>query len=262
MMEKALPKVSLVGAGPGDPELITLKGILALNTADVVLYDALIDPTLLKHAPEHALRVFVGKRNGSRTNPQEETNQLCVYYAKKYGHVVRLKGGDPFVFGRGAEEIDYIEQFGIKTEVIPGISSSVSVPASAGIPVTKRGVSESFWVITGTTSSGSLSEDLKLAAQSTATVVVLMGTKKLAEIVAVYQRLNLSQTPIAIIQSGTTKEEKVAAGTMEDIEAKVADQNISAPAVIVIGEVVRESPRLMEVYREAVFTKKYACFER
>src|SRR5690606_17092198 len=184
MSQIITPRLTLVGAGPGDPELITLKGILALGKADVVLYDALVDKSLLKYATEKALKIYVGKRNGSRDNPQEETNQLIVDYALKYGHVVRLKGGDPFVFGRGAEEIEYAQQFGIKTEMVPGITSSSAVPAGQGIPVTKRGVSESFWVITGTTSAGQLSNDLHLAARSTATVVVLMGTKKLGEIVS------------------------------------------------------------------------------
>jgi uroporphyrin-III C-methyltransferase len=256
MMEKTIPKVTLVGAGPGDPELITLKGILALNKADVVLYDALIDPVLLNHAPAKALRIFVGKRSGSKQNPQEETNQLCVYYAQKHGHVVRLKGGDPFVFGRGAEELDYIHQFGIKTEVIPGISSSVAVPASAGIPVTKRGVSESFWTITGTTSAGKLSKDLLLAARSSATVVLLMGTRKLPEIVQVYRELGLEEKPIAIVQNGTTKGERIVAGTISDIEWKAREGGIGSPAVIVVGEVVRESPKLMEIYQEVAFASK------
>lgn len=258
MIHDIQPRVTLVGAGPGDPELITLKGVLALNKADVVLYDALIDPVLLDHAPDHALKVFVGKRNGSLMNPQEDTNALCVHYAKKYGHVVRLKGGDPFVFGRGAEEIDYISQFGIHTEVVPGISSAVSVPASMGIPVTKRGVSESFWVITGTTSCGQLSKDLFLASQSTATVIVLMGTKKLREIASHYKQIGLGHMPIAVIQSGTTRDEKVASGTMLDIEATVHAKKIEAPAIIVIGEVVRESPKLMDVYSEVVLSKRYA----
>lgn len=256
MMNDTRPKVSLVGAGPGDPELITLKGVLALNNADVVLYDALINPILLNHAPENSLKIFVGKRNGNKSNPQEDTNQLCVHYAKEYGHVVRLKGGDPFVFGRGAEELDYIHQFGIPTEVIPGISSSVAVPAAAGIPVTKRGISESFWVITGTTSSGELSSDLILASQSKATVVLLMGTKKLGEIVQVYKAQNLEQKPIAIVQSGTTKDEKIVAGTIMDIEGKALKSGIGSPAIIIVGEVVRESPKLMEVYQEALFASK------
>lgn len=246
------PKVTLVGAGPGDPELITLKAVLALNTADVVLYDALIDPVLLRHAPATALKIFVGKRVGKHSTAQEDTNQLCVSLAKKHGHVVRLKGGDPFVFGRGAEEIEYIEAFGIPTALVPGITSAIAVPASAGIPVTKRGVSESFWVVTGTTTSGELSRDLALAAQSTATVVVLMGTKKLPEIVATYQVAGKANLPIAIIQSGTTREEKTTAGFIHDIEQKAAENQVEAPAIIIIGEVVRESTRLAEVYREVV----------
>ena len=229
------PKVTLVGAGPGDPELITLKAVLALNKADVVLYDALIDPVLLDHAPKTALKIFVGKRVGKHSHPQEDTNQFCVTLAKKHGHVVRLKGGDPFVFGRGSEEIEYIEAFGVPTELIPGITSAIAVPASAGIPVTKRGVS-----------------DLALAAQSTATVVVLMGTRKLAEISQVYRKFGKADLPIAIIQSGTTRDEKITAGYIGDIEQKAAENNVEAPAIIIIGDVVRESMKLAEVYREAV----------
>ncbi|PZX59831.1 uroporphyrin-III C-methyltransferase [Algoriphagus ratkowskyi] len=246
------PKVSLVGAGPGDPELITLKAVLALNKADVVLYDALIDPVLLEHAPDSALKIFVGKRVGKHSQPQEDTNQLCVSLAKKHGHVVRLKGGDPFVFGRGSEEIEYIEAFGVATEMIPGITSAIAVPASAGIPVTKRGVSESFWVVTGTTTAGELSKDLALAAQSTATVVVLMGTRKLEEIAQVYRRFGKADLPIAIIQSGTTNEEKITAGFIGDIVQKAEEAKVEAPAIIIIGEVVRESIKLAEVYQEVV----------
>ncbi|SNS09193.1 uroporphyrinogen-III C-methyltransferase [Belliella buryatensis] len=252
MRRESKPKVTLLGAGPGDPELITLKGILALNKADVVLYDALIDPVLLKHAPAQAIKIFVGKRVGKHSLPQEDTNKLCVENALKHGHVVRLKGGDPFVFGRGSEEIDYIEAFGIPTEVISGISSSVAVPAQVGIPVTKRGVSESFWVITGTTSSGEISRDIALAAQSTATVVILMGTKKLPEIVSLYQQYDRNDLPIAIIQNGTTKEEKLVAGYIDDILIKAENAKIAAPAIIIIGEVVKESYRLKEIYQEVV----------
>lgn len=256
MMNEIRPRVTLVGAGPGDPELITLKGVFALNKADVVLYDALIDVSLLKHAPDKALKIFVGKRNGSSKNPQEETNRLCVHYAKKYGHVVRLKGGDPFVFGRGAEELDYIHQFGIKTDVVPGISSTVAVPAAAGIPVTKRGVSESYWVITGTTSNGELSRDLLLASKSKATVVLLMGTRKLDEIIHIYEAQGFSDKAIAIIERGTTRDEKIVAGTIADIANKVHKHQIGAPAIIIIGEVVRESPRLRAVYEEVVYENK------
>jgi uroporphyrin-III C-methyltransferase len=198
------------------------------------------------------LKIFVGKRVGKHNTPQEDTNQLCVELARKHGHVVRLKGGDPFVFGRGGEEIEYIEAFGIPTAVIPGITSAIAVPANAGIPVTKRGVSESFWVVTGTTTSGELSKDLALAAQSTATVVVLMGTKKLGEIVDTFRKVGKDNLPIAIIQSGTTREEKITAGLIRDIEQKAVESQVEAPAVIIVGEVVKESLLLAEVYREAV----------
>lgn len=255
MSQIITPQLTLVGAGPGDPELITLKGILALAKADVVLYDALVDKSLLKHATKNAIKIFVGKRNGSRDNPQRDTNSLIVHYALNYGHVVRLKGGDPFVFGRGAEEIDFAQQFGIMTEVIPGITSSISVPAAQGIPVTKRGISESFWVITGTTSNGQLSKDLHLAAQSTATVVVLMGTKKLGEIVSSFLQAGKPSTPIALIQNGTMAQEKLVAGTIEDIEQKVLVSGIGAPAVIIIGEVVKQSPKLMEIYQDVVYSQ-------
>ena len=119
MSERIEPRLTLVGAGPGDPELITLKGVLALAKADVVLYDALVDRALLQHAPKSSLKIFVGKRNGSHANPQGETNQLIVHYALKYGHVDRLKGGDPFVFGRGSEAIDYASKIGIPAAVCP-----------------------------------------------------------------------------------------------------------------------------------------------
>jgi uroporphyrin-III C-methyltransferase len=252
MISNVNPKVTLVGAGPGDPELITLKGILALNKADVVLYDALIDHSLLKHAPDKALKIFVGKRSGRHVSPQDETNRLCVEHALKNGHVVRLKGGDPFVFGRGSEEIDYIQAFGIPTEVIPGISSAIAVPGAADIPVTKRGIAESFWVITGTTTQGELSKDLLLAANSSATVVVLMGVKRLGEIVNAYREAKREDLPIAIIQSGTTRDQKIVAGRIMDIEQKAIEGKISSPAIIIIGEVVKESHQLMNIYHNAM----------
>ena len=230
-------KLTLVGAGPGDPELITLKGIRALAAADIVMYDALTHPDLLDHCRPSALKVFVGKRFGELSCTQEEINPLIVHYAQQYGHVVRLKGGDPFVFGRGYEEIEFARQHGIETEVIPGLSSSYAVPALAGIPLTTRGVSESFWVVTGTTKTGQLSDDMHLAAQSTATVVVLMGMHKLVDIMAIFDRNGKGETPVAIIQNGTMPDEKVALGTVSTIVDVVAQQAVSSPAIIVVGDV-------------------------
>ncbi|PKP09060.1 MAG: uroporphyrinogen-III C-methyltransferase [Bacteroidetes bacterium HGW-Bacteroidetes-3] len=243
------PKVTLVGAGPGDPELITVKGAKALKEANVVLYDALINRELLKYAPT-AKKIFVGKRKGMHSHSQDEINELIVKSAFEYGHVVRLKGGDPFVFGRGAEEIDYIESFGIETEVISGISSAMAVPASQGITLTKRGIAESFWVITGTTSNRKLSNDVFLAAQSTATIVILMGMSKLSEIVAIFKKFNKENVPTAIIQNGTTKNEKIGVGTIDSILEVVETQKLSSPAIIVIGEVVKHSAKLRAFYQE------------
>lgn len=230
-------QLTVVGAGPGDVELITLKAIKALQAADVVLYDALVDVALLEYAP-NAEHIFVGKRKGCYAYQQEQINDLIVSRAKTHGHVVRLKGGDPFVFGRGAEEMEYAASKGIKVAMVPGISSSVAVPASQNIPVTKRGAAESFWVITGTTKDHKLSSDVALAAQSNATIVILMGMGKLAEIVDLFKQEGKADMPIAIIQNGTREDEKLGIGTISTIEQIVVQCQLSNPAIIVVGEVV------------------------
>ena len=143
------PKLTLVGAGPGDPDLISVKGVKALKQANVILYDALIDPILLNYAKKDCQKVYVGKRAGIHSLSQEEINQLIVDYALKFGHVVRLKGGDPFVFGRGFEELLFATTNGLEIAVIPGITSAIAVPAIQGIPITSRGINESFWVLPG-----------------------------------------------------------------------------------------------------------------
>jgi uroporphyrin-III C-methyltransferase len=246
------PKVTLVGAGPGDPDLLTLKGVKALAEANVVLYDALANEAIMKHAPKNALKLFVGKRMGAHEYSQEQINQLIVDNALTYGNVVRLKGGDPFVFGRGSEEIEYAASFGIPTFVVPGISSAIAVPAYQGVSLTKRGVSESFWVITGTTSDRNLSHDVALAAQSSATVVILMGMSKLAQIVSLFQKESKGATPIAIIQNGTTALEKVGVGTINTIQEVVAQHKLTSPAIIVIGEVVKESSKFKGFFEEFI----------
>ncbi len=234
------PKLTLVGAGPGDVELITLKGLNALKTADVVLYDALVNKELLKAAPENSLKIYVGKRNNLHTYTQDQINSLIIDLAFTHGHVVRLKGGDPFVFGRGQEEIDYAYAFNIETHVVPGISSSISVPALSGIPVTHRGVSESFWVITGTTKENKLSADILLAAKTNATIVILMGLSRLKEITEVFQNENKGHVAVSIIQNGSLPDQKIALGVIDTIVKVAEKENIKAPAVIVIGEVVKQ----------------------
>jgi len=249
------PKVTLIGAGPGDPDLITVKGVKALKKADVILYDALINRELLEYAQTNAKLIFVGKRKDFHRYSQDEINELIVKNAFEFGNVVRLKGGDPFIFGRGSEEVEYIESFGIETEVISGISSSMAVPGSQGISLTKRGVAESFWVITGTTSERKLSQDVYLAAQSTATVVILMGMSKLNEIVSIFQQFEKGDIPTAIIQNGTTKNEKLGLGTIDSIVEVVERKELSAPAIIVIGEVVKKSNKLKSFYENINFDK-------
>src|SRR5665647_698269 len=196
--------LSLVGAGPGDPELITLKAIKTIAAASVILYDALANEELLNYASPSAIKKFVGKRYGCHALSQQEINRLIIEYARSHGNVVRLKGGDPFVFGRAQEEIAAARNAGIAVQVIPGISSAIAVPASQMIPLTCRGVNESFWVTTGTTQSGEISKDIKLAAQSSATVVILMAMSKLEAIMDIFIANGKADTPVAIIQDGTT----------------------------------------------------------
>ncbi|MCP4520364.1 MAG: uroporphyrinogen-III C-methyltransferase [Cytophagales bacterium] len=235
------PKLILVGAGPGDPDLISVKGMKALQSADVVLYDALAHPDLLKYA-ENAECFFVGKKVGVCQFKQEDIHELIVKYAHAKGTVVRLKGGDPYIFGRGHEELLYAEKYGVKVEVVPGISSCYSVPELQQIPLTRRGINESFWVVTGTTRNHELSEDIRMAVHSSATVVVLMGMRKLAQIVELYQEAGRGNTPIGIIQNGSWDSEKVGLGRMNTILEIVEDKQLSSPAIIVIGEVVTLHP--------------------
>lgn len=244
------PKLTVVGAGPGDVDLITLKAIKALKSADVVLYDALVNKELLEYVNKKAELIFVGKRRGCYKYQQEQINDLIVARANSHGHVVRLKGGDPFIFGRGAEEMEFAASHQIEVAVVPGISSSLAVPAYQNIPLTKRGSSESFWVITGTTKEHKISGDVQLAAKSNATVVVLMGMSKLPQIVALFQKEGKQDLPVAIIQEGTTSREKVGIGTVNTILNVVKEQELSNPAIIVLGDVVNHRAILQSVQQE------------
>jgi len=239
------PKLTLVGAGPGDPELISLKAIKALSQADVVLYDALVNADLLAYAPAEALKVFVGKRLGRCEYAQKDINDLIVYYALHHGHVVRLKGGDPFVFGRGYEEMSHAKGFHIETHIVPGISSCIAVPEMQQIPLTCRGINESFWVLTGTTMNHELSKDIQLAARTTATLVILMGMKNLRQIADIFHACGKAHTPVAIIQQGTWADEKIVVGSIATIVDLAEAGGLSNPAVIVIGEVVSVHPQFV-----------------
>ncbi len=254
---KSKPKLILVGAGPGDPELISVKGLKALQKAKVVLYDALVHTDLLDEIPKDAVKVFVGKRAGKHSFKQEQINKLIVKYALTFGEVVRLKGGDPFVFGRGKEEVEFAANYGVENEVIPGLSSSTSLPALQGISLTQRNVNESFWVLTGTKSDGSISADLKLAAQSTATVVVLMGRRKLEQIASLYQAQGRGELPVAVIQNGSLPNEKVVLGKVSNIAQRADAKGIGTPAIIVLGEVVGQHPKYVYQFIEQELSLPY-----
>ena len=233
-------RVVLVGAGPGDPELITVKGLGWLRRAEVVVHDQLVSPCLLDEAPPRALRIFAGKRAGQHCLPQSAITALLVHHAEAGRLVVRLKGGDPFVFGRGGEEAAACAAAGIACEVVPGVSSAVAVPAGAGIPVTHRGLASSFAVVTGHEDPDKPGGrvDWERLAGAVDTIVVLMGTAALPEIV---RRLLAAgrdpATPAAVISRGTTAAEAVVTGSLADIARRAA--HLPSPCTIVIGDVVR-----------------------
>ncbi len=242
MVPSTQPRVYLVGAGPGDPELLTLRALKVLQSARVVLFDALIGEGILDYAPVDALRVFVGKRAGKHRVPQSEIQEMLVYYAQKFGQVVRLKGGDPFVFGRGYEEQSYLESHHIQVEVVPGISSALAVPTAAQVPLTSRGISHGFWVVTGTTSSGELAHDVQLAARSTATVVVLMGMRKIREITRLFAKVGKADCPAMVVINGTLPGQQCIKGKVRDLAEAVVAEAPEGPGIIVIGEVVGLAP--------------------
>ena len=241
-----ISKVILVGAGPGDKELITLKGIKAIKAADIIFYDALVNPELLEFARKNTELIYVGKRRNEKRFSQDEIHELLASAAYKYDVIVRLKGGDPFVFGRGSEELNYLENKGIQTEIIPGISSALAVPATQGIPLTKRGLNESFYVITGTTSDGSVSKDLKYGAMSNATLVILMGLKNIEPIIEETLKYRDESTPFAIIQNGTREGESIILDIIQNYETATKMIDYSKPGIIVIGDTVAEHPAFFE----------------
>lgn len=230
--------VYLVGAGPGDPKLITVRGAEVLGRADVVVFDRLASPALLDLVPADAERVYVGKEPGRAAMPQEEIDVLLVERARRGLAVVRLKGGDPFVFGRGGEEALACARAGVPCEVVPGVSSAIAAPAAAGIPVTHRGVARSFAVVTGSTAHG---DDVDLSAVATAadTLVVLMAAGRLAETCAeLIAAGRPPDEPAAIVQWATTEDQRSVTGTLTDLPALAAAATVGPPATLVVGPVV------------------------
>jgi uroporphyrinogen III methyltransferase/synthase len=232
-------KVVLVGAGPGDPELITLRGLRWLQRADVIVYDQLAAPDLLDEAPEDALRIFAGKSAGRHCLEQSAINAVLIHHARRGRLVVRLKGGDPFVFGRGGEELLACARAGVAVEAVPGVSAAIAVPAAAGIPLTLRGLSSSFAIVTGheDPAKPESAVDWERLATAVDTLVILMGVGTLPRIAARLLAAGRGvDTPAAVIHRGTTEVEETVVGTLGDIAARAA--RLQAPAVIVIGEAV------------------------
>jgi uroporphyrin-III C-methyltransferase len=234
-----MAKVYLTGAGPGDVELLTLKAARVLSEADVIIYDRLANPKMLEMAKDGCEFVYVGKEDGRHTLPQDEINEVIYQNALKHDVVVRLKGGDPFVFGRGGEEGAYLHERGLSFEIIPGITSAISVPAYAGIPVTHRGVAVSFRVVTGHESPNKKESQIPWENFKTNdTIIFLMGLHNLSKISTKLMEIGKPKDfPCAVISRGTTSDQSVVVGTLEDIVQKA--QGVPTPALIVVGEVVK-----------------------
>ncbi|MEK4438715.1 MULTISPECIES: uroporphyrinogen-III C-methyltransferase [Paenibacillus] len=245
--------VSIVGAGPGDPELITVKALRRIQAADVLLYDRLVNDDLLAEAPEAALRIYCGKAPGLHSMSQEMIGRLLVTHAAEGKQVVRLKGGDPFIFGRGGEEALVLAEAGIPFEIIPGITSAVGTSASSLIPLTHRGVASTFACVTGTGSDGRVSSvRWDLLAHSVDTLIIYMGISQLPLIQReLLQSGKSSSTPAALIERGTTANERIITGTLGQLQALSLSEKVTNPALIIIGEAVLVREQLIQLQQAA-----------
>ena len=252
-----MSKVYLIGAGPGDVDLLTLKAKSLIEQADVIVYDRLADNKLLNFASEESEKIYVGKAPGQHTMKQEEISQLLVDLTKRFENIVRLKGGDPFVFGRGGEEALLLKENDIPFEIVPGVTSAIAVPAYAGIPVTHRGIATSFAVVTGHEMSEKSTLRWDKLATGVDTLIFLMGVANLAEIT---QRLiangRAADTPAAVIQNGTKAEQRILITTVENAADDVQRQQITSPAIFIVGEVVKLRDSLKWFDTRPLFGKK------
>jgi len=234
-------KVFLVGAGPGDPSLITLRGVELIKKADVVLYDRLVSKKIISMIPKKAESIYVGRAVGDDYKHQDDTNELMVLYAKTKRNIVRLKGGDPMIFGRGGEEAEYLKKHNIRFEIIPGITSGIGSATYAGIPLTHRKFASSVVFVTGHEDFEKNKDAVrwKKLAKSTDTIVVMMGLSR----IGIISKQLLSggmdkKTPVAVIQDGTTPKQKIITGTISNIAQKIKQSKIRPPSIIIIGKVV------------------------
>ena len=235
----AAGRVSIVGAGPGDPELLTVRALRRIESADVIVHDRLVDPSILSFAREDARRLYVGKTRGCHALPQERINELLVELARQNLAVVRLKGGDPFVFGRGGEELAYLEAHGIEAEIVPGVTAALGCAATAGIPVTHRDLAQAVTFVTGHAKDGGDPDlDWTALARANHTLVVYMGVATAAKIAAHLTKAGMAGSmPIAIVENGTRADERVIRGTIGDLATLIDTHRVKGPAVLVIGRV-------------------------
>ncbi len=247
--------VALVGAGPGDPELLTLRAVRRLQAAEVVVYDRLIDPRVLQYVPVDALRVFVGKAAGRAAMSQRDIERVLVEHALAGRDVVRLKGGDPFLFGRGGEEVEALAAAGVRYEVVPGVSSALAAPASAGIPVTHRRLASSVTIITGHEDPDKVesSIDWEWAAHAPGTLVILMGLERIDAICTRLQKHGRSpRTPAAVVSAGTLPQQRSVHTVLSALPAAAAHANLRSPAIIVVGKVAAFPSTLAELDVESL----------
>ena len=252
-MLRRKPLISIVGAGPGDPELITIKGLKAIQLAEVILYDALSSEKLLEHAKDGAELIYVGKRCGQHSLKQEDINALLLTKSRQFKYIVRLKGGDPFIFGRGHEEYESLAKFNLDIEIIPGISSSTCLPLLQKVPLTRRNISESFWVLTGTTKNHEISQDVYDSSRSNATVVILMGLRKLKEIANIFQKAGKGKTPMMVIVNGSRINEEVHLSTVDQTIQNRSINPTQGPGIIIIGEVVSLHPNFIKQVKKVSY---------
>jgi uroporphyrin-III C-methyltransferase/precorrin-2 dehydrogenase/sirohydrochlorin ferrochelatase len=234
--------VAIVGAGPGDPDLLTFKALRRLQEADVVLYDKLIGPEIIDYARRDAERIYVGKTKANHSKTQVEINALMAEHALAGRRVVRLKGGDPFIFGRGGEEMDYLQARGIAVEVVPGVTAAAGCAAAAGIPLTLRGTALAVTFLTGHARDGEPDLDWASLAGGKQTLAVYMGVSTAGSVARRLIEHGLSAaTPVAVIENGTRPEQRVVTGRLEELETRLRTAAVTGPALIIIGEVARDA---------------------
>ena len=237
--QSATGRVSIVGAGPGDPELLTVRALNRIRAADVIVHDRLVDPSILSHARDDAKRIYVGKTRGCHALSQDRINELLAELARDGLSVVRLKGGDPFVFGRGGEELAFLEQHGIETEIVPGVTAALGCAASAGIPVTHRDLAQAVTFVTGHAKDGGDPDlDWTSLARANHTLVVYMGVATAAKVAVRLTEAGMEGSmPVAVIENGTRPDERIVTGTLGDLATLIDTRAVKGPAVLIIGRV-------------------------